>query len=107
MTANITGSLNSMNRKVRLMPVGFLVEQLRELLQKWFVKRHEKALKLTSKLAPEAEKLLRTQFSLGLIVTVRDNYKNELWYMLNFIMTGNFLKDLVVILIMTLNKLMF
>ncbi|GMN24233.1 hypothetical protein TIFTF001_051355 [Ficus carica] len=35
MTTNITESLNSVDRKARLMPVGFLVEWLRELLQRW------------------------------------------------------------------------
>ena len=55
------------------MPVGFLVEWLRGLLQRWFVDRREEALKLISKLAPKAEKLIRTNFSLGLTVTVCDN----------------------------------
>ncbi|GMN23749.1 hypothetical protein TIFTF001_051327 [Ficus carica] len=55
----------------KLMPVGFLVEWLRELLQRCFVKRREKALKITSKLAPKVEKLIRTNFSLGLTVTPR------------------------------------
>ncbi|GMN37610.1 hypothetical protein TIFTF001_042658 [Ficus carica] len=41
----------------------------RELQQRWFVKRREEALKLTSKLTPKAEKLIRTNFSIGLIVT--------------------------------------
>ncbi|GMN48586.1 hypothetical protein TIFTF001_017754 [Ficus carica] len=62
MTTNIDESL-------RLMLVGFLVEWLRELLQRLFVEKHEEALKLTSILALKAEKLLRTLFSLGLIVT--------------------------------------
>ncbi|GMN31175.1 hypothetical protein TIFTF001_050717 [Ficus carica] len=71
MTTNIAESLNSVDRKARLMPVGFLVEWLRELLQRWFVQRREKALKITSKLAPNAEKFIRTNFSLGLTVTPR------------------------------------
>ncbi|GMN47197.1 hypothetical protein TIFTF001_016371 [Ficus carica] len=49
MTTNIAESLNSVDRKVR----------------------REEALKLTSKLAPKAEKLIRTNFSIGLIVTPR------------------------------------
>ncbi|GMN59607.1 hypothetical protein TIFTF001_028698 [Ficus carica] len=65
MTSNIAKSLNSVDWKARLMPVGFL----RELLQIWFVERHEEALKITSKLAPKVEKLIHTNFSLGLIVT--------------------------------------
>ncbi|GMN45107.1 hypothetical protein TIFTF001_014281 [Ficus carica] len=69
MTTNIAESLNSVDRKARLIPVGFLVEWLRELLQRWFVERREEALKITSKLAPKAEKLIRTNFSLGLTVT--------------------------------------
>ncbi|GMN59276.1 hypothetical protein TIFTF001_028371 [Ficus carica] len=59
----------SVDRKARLMPVGFLVEWLRELQQRWFVERREEALKLTSKLVSKAEKLIRTNFSIGLIVT--------------------------------------
>ncbi|GMN58103.1 hypothetical protein TIFTF001_027205 [Ficus carica] len=69
MTTNITESLNSVDRKARLMPVGLLVEWLRELLQRWFVQRREKALKITSKLTPNAKKLIRTNFSLGLTIT--------------------------------------
>ncbi|GMN74982.1 hypothetical protein TIFTF001_052500 [Ficus carica] len=71
MKTNITESLNSVDRKARLMLVGFLVEWLRELLQRWFVERREEALKITSKLAPKADKLIRTNFSLGLTVTLR------------------------------------
>ncbi|GMN21588.1 hypothetical protein TIFTF001_048901 [Ficus carica] len=71
MTTNIAESLNNVDRKARLMPVGFLVEWLRELLQRWFVERREEILKITSKLAPKAEKLLRTNFSLGLTITHR------------------------------------
>ncbi|GMN70237.1 hypothetical protein TIFTF001_039281 [Ficus carica] len=73
MTTNIAESLNNVDRKARLMPVGFLVEWLRELQQRWFVARREEAIKLTSKLAPKAEKLIRTNFSVGLLVTVRDH----------------------------------
>ncbi|GMN72744.1 hypothetical protein TIFTF001_052906 [Ficus carica] len=69
MTTNIAESLNNVDRKARLMPVGFLVEWLRELQQRWFVARREEAIKLTSKLAPKAEKLIRTNFSVGLLVT--------------------------------------
>ncbi|GMN31627.1 hypothetical protein TIFTF001_041618 [Ficus carica] len=69
MTTNIAESLNSVDRKARLMPVGFLVEWLRELLQIWFFERREEALTITSKLAPKVEKLIRTNFSLGLTVT--------------------------------------
>ncbi|GMN21846.1 hypothetical protein TIFTF001_043400 [Ficus carica] len=69
MTTNIAESLNSVDRKARLMPVGFLVEWLRELLQIWFVERREKALTITLKLAPKVEKLIHTNFSLGLTVT--------------------------------------
>ena len=74
MTINIAESLNSVDRKDRLILVGLLVEWLKELLQRWLVDRHEEVMKLISKLAPKEEKLLRTQFSLGLTVTVRDNY---------------------------------
>ncbi|GMN67482.1 hypothetical protein TIFTF001_036543 [Ficus carica] len=49
MTTNIVESLNSVDRKAR----------------------REEALKLTSKLTPKAEKLIRTNFSIGLIVTPR------------------------------------
>ena len=73
MTTNIAESLNSVDRKIRLMLVGFLVEWLRKLLQRWFVERREEVVKLTSKLSPKAKKLLRTQFSLGLTVTIHDN----------------------------------
>ncbi|GMN63835.1 hypothetical protein TIFTF001_032889 [Ficus carica] len=55
MTINIVESLNSIKWKAKLMLVGFLVEWLRELLQRWFFKRREKALKLTPKLTPKAE----------------------------------------------------
>ena len=78
MTTNIAESFNNVDRKARLMPVGFLVEWLRELLQRWFVDRREEALKLTSKLAPKAEKLIRTNFSLGLTVTVFNSYGHKL-----------------------------
>ncbi|GMN54564.1 hypothetical protein TIFTF001_023684 [Ficus carica] len=71
MTTNITESLNSVDRKVRLMPVGFLVEWLRELIQRWLVERREEALKKTLKLAPKAEKLIHTNFSFGLTVMPR------------------------------------
>lgn len=71
MTTNIVESLNNVDRKARLMPVGFLVEWLRELQQRWFVARREEAIKLRSKLAPKAEKLIRTNFSVGLLVTPR------------------------------------
>ncbi|GMN22477.1 hypothetical protein TIFTF001_050215 [Ficus carica] len=47
MTTNITESLNNVDRKVR----------------------REETIKLTSKLAPKAEKLIRTNFSVGLLVT--------------------------------------
>ncbi|GMN62594.1 hypothetical protein TIFTF001_031681 [Ficus carica] len=67
MTTNIAESLNNVDRKARLMPVGFLVEWLRELQQRWFVARREEAIKLTSKLALKAEKLIRTNFSVGLM----------------------------------------
>ncbi|GMN22307.1 hypothetical protein TIFTF001_045637 [Ficus carica] len=70
MMINIAESLNSVDRKARLMPVGFLMEWLRELLQRWFVQRREDVLKITSKLAPRAENLIRTNFSLGLTVTI-------------------------------------
>ena len=73
MTTNIAESLNNVDRKARLMPVGFLVEWLRELQQRWFVARREEAIKLTSKLATKAEKLIRTNFGIGLLVTVRDH----------------------------------
>ncbi|GMN20190.1 hypothetical protein TIFTF001_050997 [Ficus carica] len=69
MTTNIAESFNNVDRKARLMPVGFLVEWLRALLQRWFVEKREEALKITSKLAPKAEKLIRTHFSVGLSVT--------------------------------------
>ena len=72
MTTNIAESLNSVDRKATLMPVGFLVEWLRELLQRWFVQRREEALNIKSKLAPNAEQLIRTNFSLGLTVTICD-----------------------------------
>ena len=90
MTTNFAESLNSVDRKARLMPVGFLVEWLRELLQRWFVQRCEEALKITSKLAPNAEKLIRTNFSLGLTVTVCDkipHYDIQLtqFFVLNYI----------------------
>ncbi|GMN68128.1 hypothetical protein TIFTF001_037205 [Ficus carica] len=77
MTTNIAESLNNVDRKARLMLVGFLVEWLRELQQRWFFQRREEALKLTSKLAPKVEKLLCTNFSIGLIVTPRptDQFK--------------------------------
>ena len=70
MTTNIAESLNNVDQKARLMPVGFLVEWLRELLQRWFVKRREAALKLESILAPKAEKCLREQYALGLTLMV-------------------------------------
>ncbi|GMN54036.1 hypothetical protein TIFTF001_023163 [Ficus carica] len=60
-----------MHQYLVLMLVRFLVEWLRELLQIWFVERREEALKITLKLAPKAEKLIRTNFSLGLTVTPR------------------------------------
>ncbi|GMN47410.1 hypothetical protein TIFTF001_016586 [Ficus carica] len=41
------------------------------LQQRWFVARREEAIKLTSKLASKAEKLIRTNFSVGLLVTPR------------------------------------
>ncbi|GMN25226.1 hypothetical protein TIFTF001_043873 [Ficus carica] len=41
------------------------------LKTRWFVERREEALKITSKLAPKAEILIRTNFSLGLTVTSR------------------------------------
>lgn len=72
MTTNIAESLNSVDRKARLMPVGFLVEWLRELLQRWFVQRREEALNIKSKLAPYADHLIRTNFAHGLKVTVCD-----------------------------------
>ncbi|GMN63707.1 hypothetical protein TIFTF001_032790 [Ficus carica] len=71
MTTNIAESLNNVDWKARLMPVGFLVEWLREPLERWFVERREEALKITLKLAPKAEKLIRTNFSLGLTITPR------------------------------------
>ncbi|GMN66771.1 hypothetical protein TIFTF001_035839 [Ficus carica] len=75
MTTNIIESLNSVDRKPKLMPVGFLVEWLRELLQRSFVDKRIEALKLTSKLAPKAKKLLRTKFSLGLIPRPADQFE--------------------------------
>ncbi|GMN64858.1 hypothetical protein TIFTF001_033921 [Ficus carica] len=77
MTTNIAESLNSVDRKARLIPVGFMVEWLRELQQRWFVERREEVLKITSKLAPKAEKLIRTNFSLGLTVTPRPDDQFE------------------------------
>ncbi|GMN65586.1 hypothetical protein TIFTF001_034654 [Ficus carica] len=71
MTTNIAESFNNVDRQARLMPVGFLVKWLRGLLQRWFVDKREEALKITSKLAPTVEKLIRTNFSLGLTVTPR------------------------------------
>ncbi|GMN45026.1 hypothetical protein TIFTF001_014208, partial [Ficus carica] len=71
MTTNIAESLNNVDRKAMLMLVGFLVEWLRELQQRWFVARREEAIKLTSKLTPKVEKLIRTNFSVGLLVTPR------------------------------------
>ncbi|GMN21529.1 hypothetical protein TIFTF001_051134 [Ficus carica] len=41
MTTNIAESLNNVDRKARLMPVGFLVEWLRELQQRWFFQRSD------------------------------------------------------------------
>ena len=74
MTTNIAESFNNIDRKSRCMPVGYLVEWLRALLQRWFVERREKALHLTSKLAPTAEKRLQDQFGLALPMTVCEFY---------------------------------
>ena len=85
MTTNIAESFNSLDRKARLMPIGFLVEWVRELLQRWFVERREQALSTNSKLAPKAELLLRTNFSLGLSVTVCDKCHLKSKGSLNFL----------------------
>ncbi|GMN48300.1 hypothetical protein TIFTF001_017479 [Ficus carica] len=54
---NIAESLNSVDRKVKLIPVGFFVEWLKELRQRWFVDRREDALKLISKLVPKVDQI--------------------------------------------------
>ena len=70
MTTNIAESLNNVDRKVRLLHVGYLVEWSRELLQKWFAERREAALNLDSTLVKKAEKHFREHFSQGLLLTV-------------------------------------
>ncbi|GMN69453.1 hypothetical protein TIFTF001_038500 [Ficus carica] len=51
---------------------GICVQHLAANLKtRWFVERCEEALKITSKLAPKAEKFIRTNFSLELTVTLR------------------------------------
>ena len=70
MTTNIAESLNNVDRKARLLPVGYLVEWLMDLLQRWFAERREAALKLDSTLSQKAEKCFREHFSQGLPLTV-------------------------------------
>lgn len=70
MTSNIAESMNNVDKKARLMSVGFLVEWLRGLMQRWFVDRREKAKDNKSILAPQAEEKLRQMFHAGVPLIV-------------------------------------
>ncbi|GMN72296.1 hypothetical protein TIFTF001_052831, partial [Ficus carica] len=55
---------------------GICVKHLAANLKtRWFVERREEALKITSKLVPKAEKLIRTNFSLGLTPRPADQFE--------------------------------
>ena len=70
MTTEIAESLNNVDQKARLMPVGFLLEWLRGLLQDQHARRRDVAEKMQSKLAKEQEDYLKVQFDKALVMTV-------------------------------------
>ncbi|CAL2257041.1 unnamed protein product [Prunus armeniaca] len=60
MTTNIAESINSVLWFARMVPVVHLIDEIINLLVKWFSKRHDFALKCTSTLCPDfGEKKLR------------------------------------------------
>ncbi|CAL2270555.1 unnamed protein product [Prunus armeniaca] len=60
MTTNIAESINSVLRFARMLPVVHLIDEIINLLVKWFSKRRDFALKCTSTLCPDfGEKKLR------------------------------------------------
>ncbi|CAL8084251.1 unnamed protein product [Prunus armeniaca] len=60
MTTNIAESINSVLRFARMLPVLHLIDEIINLLVKWFSKRRDFALKCTSTLCPDfGEKKLR------------------------------------------------
>ncbi|CAL8167876.1 unnamed protein product [Prunus armeniaca] len=60
MTTNIVESINSVLRFARMLPVVHLIDEIINLLVKWFSKRRDFALKCTSTLCPDfGEKKLR------------------------------------------------
>ncbi|CAL9021589.1 unnamed protein product [Prunus brigantina] len=60
MTINIAESINSVLRFARMLPMVHLIDEIINLLVKWFSKRHDFALKCTSTLCPDfGEKKLR------------------------------------------------
>ena len=50
MTTGIVQSLNAVLKNARDLPVLQLVEELRNLLQKWFVTRQQQAMSISTKL---------------------------------------------------------
>ena len=62
MTSNIAESMNSVDVEARNLPIHALLDWLRELLQKWFYERRNKAAATMTKLASAQEEILWKYF---------------------------------------------
>ena len=66
MTTKIIESLNGMLKSVRDRPVLKLVEELRNLLQKWFMCHQEQALSMSTELTKWVDEQLRLRYNVTL-----------------------------------------
>ncbi|RVW77004.1 hypothetical protein CK203_036885 [Vitis vinifera] len=65
MTTGIVESLNAMLKNARDLPVLQLVEELRNLLQKWFVTRQQQAMSMSTELTMLADGELRSRYNMS------------------------------------------
>ena len=64
MTTRIVESLNVVLKNARDLPVLQLVEELRNLLQKWFVTRQQQAISMSTELTMWADGELRSRYNM-------------------------------------------
>ncbi|RVW28678.1 hypothetical protein CK203_081360 [Vitis vinifera] len=65
MTTGIVESLNAVLKNARDLPVLQLVEELRNLLQKWFVTRQQQAMSMSTELTMWADGELRSRYNMS------------------------------------------
>ncbi|KAL6320757.1 hypothetical protein AAG906_008757 [Vitis piasezkii] len=65
MTTGIVESLNAVLKNARDLPILQLVEELRNLLQKWFVTRQQQAMSMSTELTMWADGELRSRYNMS------------------------------------------